>query len=219
MPEKKTIQVNKEYFSLNGRSGGKKSRKKEKSRKKREKPKTIQSSKKMRKEFLKKIRDYQKRKAEEVKSSGQKAEKSNEENEFENEFSKSLGFLSNMMDAKKKESHRKTEKLRKERDSKPSVDVLLEMPTELKPSVASDKSSSHSSNSDKSSNHIIVDEKNNTKIRLRKHLHIVHLKMVQNLHIANGLKRKSDVKIKIKIKRFQLLTRHLKKQRQRDLND
>jgi hypothetical protein len=173
MPEKKTIQVNKEYFSLNGRSGGKKSRKKERSRKKREKPKTIQSSKKMRKEFLKKIRDYQKRKAEEVKSSGQKAEKSNEENEFENEFSKSLGFLSNMMDAKKKESHRKTEKLRKERDSKPSVDVLLEMPTELKPSVASDNKSSsgsanasHSSNSDKSSNHIVVDEKNNTKIRI-----------------------------------------------------
>ena len=41
MPEKKTIQVNKEYFSLNGRSGGKKSRKKDKSRKKKEKPKIM----------------------------------------------------------------------------------------------------------------------------------------------------------------------------------
>ncbi|MAV56149.1 MAG: hypothetical protein CMI79_01240 [Candidatus Pelagibacter sp.] len=165
MVEKKTIQVNKEYFSLNGRFGGKKSRKKENTRKKREKPKTIQSSKKMRKEFLKKIRDYQKRKADEIKSGGQKADNSNEENEFENEFSNSLGFLSNMMEAAKKENHQKTEKIykEKEKENRPSVDVLLEMPTVLKPATDS-KSYSNSNNSNKSSNHIIIDEKNNTKI-------------------------------------------------------
>ena len=151
MPEKKTIQVNKEYFSLGGRNG-KKSKKKERSRKKKEKPKqTMQSSKKMRKEFMKKIRDYQKRKAEEAKT-GSPPAKAKEENEFESEFSKSLGFLSNMMAAKKKEKRNKTEKIRKEQEGKPVIDIALDMPSEFKtPAPSARQDSNSSSSSDKSS--------------------------------------------------------------------
>ena len=169
MPEKKTIQVNKEYFSLNGRSGGKKSRKKDRSRKKKEKPKTMQSSKKMRKEFMKKIAAYQRRKSEEIKSGATKENaKSKEENEFDSEFSKSLGFLSNMMDAKKKEKHRKTEKKRKERrENAPIIDVKLDMPTEFKtPAVSNTKQKSDSSSSNSSGSHHVVVENNKTRIRI-----------------------------------------------------
>ena len=60
---KKTIQVNREYLSFS-RSTRKKQKKQKKSRKRKEKPKTLQSAGKMRKEFMKKIKDFQKRRAE-----------------------------------------------------------------------------------------------------------------------------------------------------------
>ena len=90
---KKTIQVNREYLSFS-RSTRKKKNKEKKSRKRKQKPKTLQSAGKMRKEFMKKIKDFQKRRAENKNSVVEKKDdgKTQEEKEFDDEFNKSLGF-------------------------------------------------------------------------------------------------------------------------------
>ena len=54
--KKKTIKVNREYLSFS-RSTRKKQPKESMSRKRKEKPKTLQSASKLRKEFLRKIKD------------------------------------------------------------------------------------------------------------------------------------------------------------------
>merc|ERR1711871_1397466 len=115
---KKTIQVNREYLSFS-RSTRKKKNKEKKSRKRKQKPKTLQSAGKMRKEFMRKIKDFQKRRAENKNSVVEKKDdgKTQEEKEFDDEFNKSLGFLQDVIASKK--------------EDKESLQVMLDMPSEL----------------------------------------------------------------------------------------
>jgi len=126
---KKTIQVNREYLSFSG-STRKKHKKEKNSRKRKEKPKTLQSAGKLRKEFVKKIKDFQKRRSEnkdaENKKGGQ--EKSKEEKQFDDEFNKSLGFLQDVMASNKEKERKKTEK---EKENKESLQIMLDMPKDL----------------------------------------------------------------------------------------
>lgn len=127
---KKTIQVNREYLSFS-RSTRKKQKKEKKSRKRKEKPKTLQSAGKMRKEFMKKIKDFQKRRAENKNSTVEKNDdgKTKEEKEFDDEFNKSLGFLQDVMASNKEKERRKAEREKKE--NKESLQIMLDMPSEL----------------------------------------------------------------------------------------
>ena len=128
---KKTIQVNREYLSFS-RSTRKKNKKEKKSRKRKEKPKTLQSAGKMRKEFMKKIKDFQKRRAEN-KGLAEKDKNDNgktkEEKEFDDEFNKSLGFLQDIMASNKEKERKKAEREKKE--NKESLQIMLDMPSEL----------------------------------------------------------------------------------------
>jgi hypothetical protein len=127
---KKTIQVNREYLSFS-RSTRKKQKKEKNSRKRKEKPKTLQSAGKMRKEFMKKIKDFQKRRAENKNAVVEKNEdgKTKEEKEFDDEFNKSLGFLQDVMASNKEKERRKTE--RKKKEDNESLQIMLDMPSEL----------------------------------------------------------------------------------------
>lgn len=126
---KKTIQVNKEYLSF-GRSTRKKKHSDKKSRKRKEKPKTLQSAGKMRKEFMKKIKDFQKRRSENKNSAVEKKIiKSKDESEFDDEFNKSLGFLQDVMSSNKEKQRKNIEKNRK--DNTESLQIMLDMPEEL----------------------------------------------------------------------------------------
>ena len=127
---KKTIQVNREYLSFS-RSTRKKKNKEKKSRKRKQKPKTLQSAGKMRKEFMKKIKDFQKRRAENKNSVVEKKDdgKTQEEKEFDDEFNKSLGFLQDVIASNKEKERKKIEREKKE--DKESLQVMLDMPSEL----------------------------------------------------------------------------------------
>lgn len=127
---KKTIQVNREYLSFS-RSTRKKQNKENKYRKRKEKPKTLQSAGKMRKEFMKKIKDFQKRRSEnkEVDSKKGDAGKSDDKKQFDNEFNKSLGFLQDVIASNKENERKKIEREKKE--NKESFQIMLDMPKEL----------------------------------------------------------------------------------------
>lgn len=91
----KTIQVNKDYLTHTGKS----TIKKDKSlRKKHQSSRTISSPNKLKKEFFKKIKDFQKKKENNIKP----IEKTPDEQDFEIEFNKSLMFLQNVADNQKK---------------------------------------------------------------------------------------------------------------------
>lgn len=124
---KKTIQVNREYLSFS-RSTRKKQKKENKFKKRKEKPKTLQSASKLRKEFIKKIKDFQKRRSENKDAENNKGgqDKSKEEKQFDDEFNKSLGFLQNVMASNKEKKSKKIEKKNKE-----SLQIMLDMPKEL----------------------------------------------------------------------------------------
>ena len=88
----KTIQVNKDYLSLSGktRRSGSKSK-----REKKERPKTLVKPNKVRKEFIKKIQAFQeRRKKENAKVQEEDIEKGAQE--FDDEFNKSLSFLQDL---------------------------------------------------------------------------------------------------------------------------
>lgn len=127
---KKTIQVNREYLSFS-RSTRKKQQGQKLSRKRKEKPKTLQSAGKIRKEFMKKIKEFQKRRSEnkvaDTENKGE--EKSQDEKEFDDEFNKSLGFLQEVMASSKERERKKVERERKE--NKESLQIMLDMPKEL----------------------------------------------------------------------------------------
>ena len=127
---KKTIQVNREYLSFS-RSTRKKQPKESRSRKRKEKPKTLQSAGKLRKEFMKKIKDFQKRRSENkiAETSKDDEGKSKEEKEFDDEFNKSLGFLQEVMASNKEKERKRAEKEKK--DNKESRQIMLDMPKEL----------------------------------------------------------------------------------------
>lgn len=127
---KKTIQVNREYLSLS-RSTRKKQPKESRYRKRKEKPKTLQSASKLRKEFMKKIKDFQKRRSESKNTVPDNIDdsKNKEEKEFDDEFNKSLGFLQKVMTSNKENERRKAEKEMKY--NKESLQIMLDMPKEL----------------------------------------------------------------------------------------
>jgi hypothetical protein len=125
----KTIQVNRDYLSISGktrRSGGKSKREKK------ERPKTLVKPNKVRKEFIKKIQAFQeRRKKENEKINDNDIEKGAQE--FDDEFNKSLSFL---QDLSAKTTHRKKNKNRTRRNKRnrepdTNVNVSLEMPENL----------------------------------------------------------------------------------------
>ena len=96
MSAKKTIHVNKSFLELNNSSSVKNDKP---LNAKRRVSKTLTSPNKMKREFLKKIKDFQNKRAESLKTDNV-IEKTPDENEFEQEFSKSLMFLQNIASAK-----------------------------------------------------------------------------------------------------------------------
>jgi len=98
MSSKKTIKVNTDFFKVNS------SPKKDKSRvKKTSKQKSVTPNK-MRKEFFKKIKDFQEKRKEQTNittSAESNPIEINKEHDFENEFNKSLQFLDNIMKTRK----------------------------------------------------------------------------------------------------------------------
>ena len=92
MSVKKTIQVNKSFLEL---SNNRNVNKTDKQIKPKKRAKTLASPNKMKREFLKKIKDFQNKRAETLKTSSV-IEKTSDENEFEEEFNKSLLFLQNI---------------------------------------------------------------------------------------------------------------------------
>lgn len=90
MTNKKTIQINKDLFSLSNRMAKKKEKKI-----KTQKIKSGVSATKMKKEFYKKVKDFQQQREKKLQKKPNKEEK-----EFEDEFNKSLGFLQNIISSK-----------------------------------------------------------------------------------------------------------------------
>jgi hypothetical protein len=98
MTNKKTIQVNKDFLSISNRLSKKKEAKAKKT-----KPKSLISPNKMKKEFLKKVKNFQEKREKHLSQNNQDKTDSapdDDINNFENEFNKSLGFLQNIMDSK-----------------------------------------------------------------------------------------------------------------------
>ena len=98
MSNKKTIQVNKDFLSISNRISKKKDAKAKKT-----KPKSLISPNKMKKEFLKKVKNFQEKREKHLSQnydSKKETQPDDDINDFENEFNKSLGFLQNIMDSK-----------------------------------------------------------------------------------------------------------------------
>ena len=98
MNNKKTIQVNKDFLSISNRLSKKKEAKAKKT-----KPKSLISPNKMKKEFLKKVKNFQEKREKHLSQNGENKTETgpnNDINNFENEFNKSLGFLQNIIDSK-----------------------------------------------------------------------------------------------------------------------
>lgn len=97
MSNKKTIQVNKDFLSISNRLSKKKNAKAKKT-----KPKSLISPNKMKKEFLKKVKNFQEKREKHLSlnyDSEKKTQPDDDLNDFENEFNKSLGFLQNIIDS------------------------------------------------------------------------------------------------------------------------
>ena len=124
MPNTKTIQVNKDYLSLSGKTRRSSSSKKER----KEKPKTLVKSTKVRKEFIKKIQAFQDKKRETAAVENKEIEK--EAQAFDDEFNKSLSFLQDLsIKTKKKKKNRSQKKRRGGSDT--NMNVSLEIPENL----------------------------------------------------------------------------------------
>ena len=119
MSAKKTIQVNKEFLSLSNRSV-----KKDKVAKKpRNAAKTLSSPTKIKKEFLKKIKDFQSKRLESLKA-GDVIEKTTDEKDFDQEFNKSLMFLQNVAITKEKKQQPQNIK---------EIEISLVLPKSMEP--------------------------------------------------------------------------------------
>ena len=96
MTNKKTIQVNKDFLSISNRLSKKKEAKAKKT-----KPKSLISPNKMKKEFLKKVKNFQEKREKHLSQNSQSKNDADDDiNNFEDEFNKSLGFLQNIIDSK-----------------------------------------------------------------------------------------------------------------------
>lgn len=133
---KRTLKINPELFKLNG----KKRDKSEKQKKQRPLiPKEENSNiNKVKKELLKKVKDYQKNKeTESLKESSKLHKQANnlfenntfENNDFEREFNKSLSFL---QDLAKKNKEKKKKKEKQYTLKNPKIEISMDLPDELK---------------------------------------------------------------------------------------
>ena len=136
----RTLKINPDLFKLNGKS--KKDKKVGKSVKIREKPQVDEenSSKalKIKKEMMKKVKDYQRNKEQEVINEEKEKikfenkdifEKNTFENsDFEREFNKSLNFL---QDLAKKNKDKKKKKATLKNNNTPSLEINLNLPKDL----------------------------------------------------------------------------------------
>tara|TARA_B100001175_G_C19505342_1_gene640535 strand:+ start:383 stop:1537 length:1155 start_codon:yes stop_codon:yes gene_type:complete len=141
----RTLKINPDLFKLNGKS---KKENKGKSVKIRGKPEVDEenSSKatKIKKEMMKKVKDYQKNKEQEVikeEKEKNKLEKNNlfEKNTFENidferEFNKSLNFLQDLA-KKNKEKKKKTSTLKNNNNNISSLEINLNLPENLNENI------------------------------------------------------------------------------------
>ena len=132
MTTQKILQINPELFKFNG--GKKSSKKKEKKTKPiQDKTQSLKSNK-LKKELLKKVKDYQKNKETEVINDEKNKEKMStmpgsnlfeskdfENNDFEREFNKSLTFLHDLSKKNKDKNKKKTMKLA-------NADINIEIP-------------------------------------------------------------------------------------------
>ena len=156
----KTIQINPEYLAM-ANGGGKK----QKTQKRHKKQKPIappKHSNKMRKELLGRIKDFQKKKEDEL--SDKQLDKSSEE-DFQNEFNRSLNFLQDL-------SKRKTEKQRRNSTKQgtlkqPRPNISVEAPKEMfEINTASlDKKSAFDYHNNNNNNHNNNNNNNNTSIQ------------------------------------------------------
>ncbi len=125
----KTIQVNRDYLSLSGKTRRSKGNSK---KEKKERPKTLVKPNKVRKEFIKKIQAFQeRRKKENAKVQDEDIEKGAEE--FDDEFNKSLNFLHDLSSktVQRKKNKNRTRRKKRERDTETNVNVSLEIPENL----------------------------------------------------------------------------------------
>ena len=118
----KTIQINPEYLAM---ANGKSKKQKTQKRPKKQKPVAPKQSNKMRKELLGRIKDFQKKKEQEL---TEERVQEAEEEDFENEFNRSLSFLQDLSTRKnrKQKKAKKQRTLRRE-DARVSIDAPQEM--------------------------------------------------------------------------------------------
>lgn len=125
MNDKKTIQVNNEYFSLSGNT-----KKREKSRKRPTKPKTLTNSSKIRKEFIKKVHDFQNKKNKEVIDKNKVFQQIDiDVDVFNTEFDKSIDFMQSL--ALKRANNRKSRRKKHSSNKSQHTNVSIEIPPEL----------------------------------------------------------------------------------------
>ena len=135
MSTQKILQINPDLFKFNGGKKSLKHKKDKKSKPIQDKIQTIQSNK-LKKELLKKVKDYQKNKETEVINDEKKREKNEnnpgsnlfdsqdfENNDFEREFNKSLTFLHDLSKKNKEKKKKRTLKVS-------NLDVHIDIPTD-----------------------------------------------------------------------------------------
>jgi len=131
MSSKKTIQVNKDFFSLSGKTSKRRER-----RKKPERPKTLANPTKLRKEFMKRVQAFQDKKKREEKKNMQSGGGDNEPAQavdhdleaFNKDFDRTVDFMQDL--AARRAKHRQTQKAKKEeRRAQRQVEVNVDAPS------------------------------------------------------------------------------------------
>jgi len=132
----KTIQIDPQYLALANKRG-----KKQKTQKynKKIKPQPPKQSNKMRKELLGRIKDFQKKKEENIAESHTHKESQKEEEDFQSEFNRSLSFLQNLSTRKNHKKNKKKKQTLKHPPSRTAIHTLSENPTLIGGHIETDK--------------------------------------------------------------------------------
>lgn len=135
MSSTKTIQVNKDFFSLSGKTA-----KRHERRKKPEHPKTLAHPTKLRKEFMKRVQAFNDKKHRDELSKVQTSDAVeivnndiNDVNEFNKEFDRSVDFMQQL--AARRAKHRETQRSRKNKQiaepiAEPQIEIRVDTPDE-----------------------------------------------------------------------------------------